>query len=69
VRDHGNGIPGGRLNRALQPFVQLDEARSGDAHCGLGLAIVRRLVRYNGGAFHAENAVDGGFVVSMMFPV
>ncbi|MGN8111288.1 ATP-binding protein [Paraburkholderia sp. 22098] len=68
VRDHGSGIPGGQLERALQPFVRLDEARSGDAHCGLGLAIVRRLVRYNGGVFHADNAVDGGFVVSMTFP-
>ena len=68
VRDHGGGIPGGQLERALQPFVRLDEARSGNAHCGLGLAIVRRLVRYNGGVFHADNAVDGGFVVSMTFP-
>ncbi|MFM0685687.1 ATP-binding protein [Paraburkholderia strydomiana] len=68
VRDHGGGIPGGQLERALQPFVRLDEARSGDAHCGLGLAIVRRLVRYNGGVFHADNAADGGFVVSMTFP-
>jgi len=25
-------------------------------------------VRYNGGVFHADNAVDGGFVVSMTFP-
>ncbi|MDR6373666.1 ATP-binding protein [Paraburkholderia caledonica] len=68
VRDHGGGIPDGQLERALQPFVRLDEARSGDAHCGLGLAIVRRLVRYNGGVFHADNAADGGFVVSMTFP-
>jgi two-component system osmolarity sensor histidine kinase EnvZ len=69
VRDHGSGIPADQLDRALQPFVRLDEARSGDAHCGLGLAIVRRLVRYNGGTFHADNAVDGGFVVSLTFPV
>ncbi|HYS63288.1 MAG TPA: ATP-binding protein [Paraburkholderia sp.] len=68
VRDHGGGIPSGQLDRALQPFVRLDEARSGDAHCGLGLAIVRRLVRYNGGAFHADNAADGGFEVSLTFP-
>jgi two-component system osmolarity sensor histidine kinase EnvZ len=52
----------------LQPFVRLDEARSGDAHCGLGLAIVRRLVRYNGGVFRADNATDGGLAVSMTFP-
>jgi two-component system osmolarity sensor histidine kinase EnvZ len=68
VRDHGGGIPGSQLERALQPFVRLDEARSGDAHCGLGLAIVRRLVRYNGGVFRADNATDGGLAVSMTFP-
>ena len=67
VRDHGGGIPAGQLERALQPFVRLDEARGGNAHCGLGLAIVRRLVRYNGGTFSAENAPDGGFVVSLTF--
>lgn len=68
VRDHGSGIPAGQIERALQPFGRLDEARGGDAHCGLGLAIVRRLVRYNGGEFHADNAPGGGFVVSMTFP-
>ena len=68
VRDHGGGIPAAQLDRALQPFVRLDEARSGDAHCGLGLAIVRRLVRYNGGVFHAGNAASGGFEVSLTFP-
>lgn len=69
VRDHGGGIPAAQLERALQPFVRLDVARGGDAHCGLGLAIVRRLVRYNGGTFNAENAPDGGFVVSLTFPI
>ncbi|WP_118183928.1 ATP-binding protein [Paraburkholderia phosphatilytica] len=72
VRDHGGGIPADQLERALQPFVRLDEARSGDAHCGLGLAIVRRLVRYNGGSFAAFNCGnggnDGGLTVEMSFP-
>ncbi len=67
VRDHGAGIPAAQLERALQPFVRLDAARGGDAHCGLGLAIVRRLARYNGGVFAAANAPDGGFVVTMTF--
>jgi two-component system osmolarity sensor histidine kinase EnvZ len=69
VRDHGGGILESQLERALQPFVRLDEARTGTAHCGLGLAIVRRLVRYNGGALDAHNAVDGGLQVKMSFPI
>ncbi|AOK49271.1 MULTISPECIES: ATP-binding protein [unclassified Burkholderia] len=69
VRDHGAGIPPAQLERALRPFVRLDAARGGDAHCGLGLAIVRRLVRYHGGALAACNAPDGGFVATMTFPL
>ena len=67
VRDHGVGIPGEQLERALQPFTRLDPARGGDAHCGLGLAIVRRLTRYNGGHFECDNAPDGGFRVTLTF--
>ncbi|MBU9598130.1 ATP-binding protein [Burkholderia multivorans] len=67
VRDHGPGIPQDQLERALQPFVRLDAARGGDAHCGLGLAIVRRLTRHNGGRFDCDNASDGGFRVTLTF--
>ncbi len=68
VRDHGPGIPEAELERAQRPFVRLDAARGGDAHCGLGLAIVRRLVRQHRGVFVAANAADGGFMVTMTFP-
>ena len=67
IRDHGAGIPADQLERALRPFVRLDAARGGNAHCGLGLAIVRRLARYNGGAFAAGNAPGGGFAVTLTF--
>jgi two-component system osmolarity sensor histidine kinase EnvZ len=68
LRDHGPGIPDDQLDRALQPFVRLDPARGGDAHCGLGLAIVRRLVRRNGGTLSVTNAMDGGLLVTLVFP-
>lgn len=68
LRDHGPGIPENELEHAVQPFVRLDNARGGDAHCGLGLSIVRRLVRRNGGMFSIENAPDGGLVVELVFP-
>lgn len=67
VRDQGAGIPADQLERALRPFVRLDAARGGDAHCGLGLAIVRRLARYNGGSFVAANVAGGGFAVTLTF--
>jgi two-component system osmolarity sensor histidine kinase EnvZ len=68
VRDHGAGVPEEDLHRVQRPFVRLDAARSGEAHCGLGLAIVRRLVRHHGGAMEVSNAAQGGLVVTMSFP-
>ncbi|PZR47912.1 ATP-binding protein [Paraburkholderia fungorum] len=67
LRDHGPGIPDDQIDHALQPFVRLDAARGGDAHCGLGLVIVRRLARRNGGTLSVANAVGGGLLVSLVF--
>ncbi|GLU34745.1 ATP-binding protein [Trinickia caryophylli] len=69
VRDHGPGIPEAQMERALRPFVRLDAARGGDAHCGLGLAIVRRLARRNAGTLEASNAKGGGFCLALSFPI
>lgn len=67
VRDHGPGMPTEDFDRALRPFVRLDAARSGDAHCGLGLTIVRRLARRYGGELSLSNAPGGGLCVSLEF--
>lgn len=69
VRDHGRGIDPADLQRVQRPFVRLDAARGGDAHCGLGLAIVRRLCRRRGGELLLSNARDGGLVAAMSFPM
>jgi two-component system osmolarity sensor histidine kinase EnvZ len=69
VRDHGTGMPEAQFNRAFTPFVRLDPARGGDAHCGLGLTIVRRLTRRYGGEISLRNAEGGGLIVSLDFPL
>lgn len=69
VRDHGPGIPDAQLDDALRPFVRLDPARSGNGHCGLGLAIVERLVREQQGRCEIGNAEGGGLVVRIVIPV
>jgi two-component system osmolarity sensor histidine kinase EnvZ len=69
VRDHGPGIPAAQLDDALRPFVRLDPARSGNGHCGLGLAIVERLVRERHGRCEIGNAEGGGLVVRIIIPV
>jgi two-component system osmolarity sensor histidine kinase EnvZ len=69
VRDHGPGIPAERVAAAIKPFVRLDEARGGEGHCGLGLAIVTRLVRNQGGRCELSNHPDGGLRVRIALPV
>lgn len=68
VRDHGPGIPAERVAAALKPFVRLDEARGGEGHCGLGLAIVTRLVRNQGGRCEVSNHPEGGLRIKIAFP-
>ncbi|HTH62761.1 MAG TPA: ATP-binding protein [Paraburkholderia sp.] len=69
VRDHGAGIPADRVAAAIKPFVRLDEARGGEGHCGLGLAIVTRLVRNQGGRCELSNHPQGGLRVRIALPV
>ncbi|WP_265919303.1 ATP-binding protein [Cupriavidus nantongensis] len=67
VEDQGDGIPDHDKERATLPFVRLDPARGGNAHSGLGLAIVDRLVRQAGGKLNLVNAEGGGLRVEMLF--
>ncbi|WP_322031076.1 ATP-binding protein [Paraburkholderia sp. J76] len=69
VRDHGAGIEPERIATAMRPFVRLNAARGGEGHCGLGLAIVARLVRDNGGQCSVGNHADGGLLVQLDFRV
>jgi two-component system osmolarity sensor histidine kinase EnvZ len=69
VSDHGRGIAPLDLVNASRPFVRLDPARGGNGHSGLGLAIVERLVRRQGGTCEIGNAPDGGLRVTMTFPL
>jgi two-component system osmolarity sensor histidine kinase EnvZ len=68
VRDHGPGIPEGERRRVLEAFVQIDPARATRGSCGLGLAIVRRLVESGGGMLELADAPGGGLDVRMTFP-
>ena len=68
VRDRGAGIAPDRIAAAMSPFVRLNPARSGEGHCGLGLAIVARLARDNGGQCIVENHPEGGLQVQIAIP-
>jgi two-component system osmolarity sensor histidine kinase EnvZ len=68
VRDHGPGIPAKERGRVLEAFVQIDPARATHGSCGLGLAIVRRIVEGRGGALELADSPGGGLDVRMIFP-
>lgn len=69
VRDHGPGIAAAQRARALEAFAQIDPARATGGSCGLGLAIVRRIVAGCGGEVGLEEAAGGGLAVVLKLPV
>jgi signal transduction histidine kinase len=70
VRDWGPGLPPDDLQRVFHKFYRSD---GGDAQAaygyGLGLYVCQRLVAAMGGRVWAENASDGGAVLSFSLPV
>ena len=71
VWDQGNGIPNGQWERALQPFQRLDQARGGQGHCGLGLAIVSHVMKHHQGSISALRDFEkpGRFAVVLDIPL
>jgi two-component system OmpR family sensor kinase len=65
VRDHGPGIPPGAGAALFQPFWRGADAAPGGA--GLGLAIVERLQRAQGGAVTVEAPSGGGAAFRLHF--
>ncbi|SDG61638.1 ATP-binding protein [Propionivibrio dicarboxylicus] len=68
VRDHGPGIPPAQRARVFEAFVQGEPARATRGSCGLGLAIVRRIVVRCGGSVRLSEADGGGLAVEMSLP-
>lgn len=60
VRDNGGGIPPQLIDRIFEPHFSTRTSGS-----GLGLAISRRLIDGWGGAISAENAADGGAILTV----
>ncbi|PWT89770.1 MAG: two-component sensor histidine kinase, partial [Blastocatellia bacterium] len=70
VRDYGRGVPEKALLEIFQPFYRVEDDRDRKTGgTGLGLAIAARAVRLHGGTISANNAMDGGLVVSVRLPL
>jgi two-component system sensor histidine kinase CpxA len=69
VMDKGAGVPEACLAHLFSPFYRVGDARDRQqGGTGLGLAITDRAVKLCGGRVWANNAPEGGFVVTMVFP-
>jgi two-component system, OmpR family, sensor histidine kinase MprB len=66
VRDHGPGFEERDLPHVFDRFYRAPGAR-GKPGSGLGLAIVKQAAEAYGGFARAENAPDGGAIVSVSF--
>jgi signal transduction histidine kinase len=69
VRDSGIGIAAGDLERALQPFGQIENSQSRtQIGWGLGLAISKSLAELNGGTLALTSEPGRGTTASVTFP-
>jgi len=68
VTDQGDGIAPGDAEALKQPFRRAHTARSGPAGAGLGLAIVDRLVRSQGGRFELLSNTPRGLRARITLP-
>jgi len=69
VEDDGPGISDAERERVFEPFVRLEESRNRETGgVGLGLAIVRTIMRAHGGDVRLENRDEGGLRVTLLVP-
>ena len=71
IVDQGSGVAEAELDSLFEPFFRSavssnDKRPSGS---GLGLAIARRAMQKNGGSITANNAADGGLLVTIEMPL
>ena len=69
VEDTGNGIPEELKERIFEPFFRLDKSRSRElGGVGLGLALVREIVRVHNGSILFKNNANSCTTFEVIFP-
>ena len=70
VRDDGIGMTKDQLARIWDRFYQADSARANrDGGMGLGLSMVREIVKLHEGQITAESEPDKGSVFTVLLPI
>lgn len=69
VANSGSRLTAGQVGHVFDRFWRGDAARGATGvHCGLGLALVKRLVEAHGGTIEARVSLDGTFHVTLSLP-
>ena len=69
VEDTGNGIPEELKEQIFEPFFRLDKSRSRElGGVGLGLALVREIVRVHNGSILVKNNANSGTTFEVIVP-
>lgn len=69
VEDDGPGIPDSEIERVFEPFYRVEVSRSRETGgTGLGLAVVRSIVRGHGGDITLTNRTEGGLRATVTLP-
>lgn len=68
ILDQGPGVPEAEISQLFRPFFRGSNAAKADGH-GLGLAIVQRVMQAHRGSVKAENAEQGGLLVTLELPL
>ncbi|NPE29537.1 hypothetical protein HNV12_16570 [Methanococcoides sp. SA1] len=70
VEDNGIGIPESAFCDLFKPFTQVDSASNRQFEgTGLGLALVKKLIRMHGGNVWVESELDIGSKFSFNLPL
>lgn len=68
VEDTGSGIPNELRERVFEPFFRVDKSRSRElGGVGLGLALVREIVRVHDGSITVKSNPSGGTIFEVVF--
>lgn len=68
VHNHGAALPEDELEHIFDRFYQVDRARSGSGHSGLGLAIVAELVQAHDGTVQVRSGAAEGTTFTVTLP-
>jgi signal transduction histidine kinase len=70
IEDDGPGLPDDEMERVFEPFYRAEPSRNRETGgIGLGLAVVRTLVRAHGGDVTLARGTPGGLVATVRLPL